>query len=218
MHIAAVLPLAILPFAFAANHTVDVGVDANGKPGLFFTPDKLNPAVNDTVVFRFYSDNHSVAQSTFQNPCEFAENAIFSGFPGNNKTFTITINSTDPIWLFCSEPGHCQQGQAMVLNEPEDDTLEDYKSAAQNAESNEDRDQQPEVSRGVVADASTESTANATSSGVSETARSTSEGGPSATAGSEPAATESPGAAGRFTAGAGLGAMGLLGVLVAGMI
>jgi hypothetical protein len=83
MHIAAVLPLAILPFAFAANHTVDVGVDANGKPGLFFTPDKLNPAVNDTVVFRFYSDNHSVAQSTFQNPCEFAENAIFSGFPGN---------------------------------------------------------------------------------------------------------------------------------------
>ncbi len=78
MHIAAVLPLAILPFVLAVTHEVDVGRD-----GLTFSPDKLDPAVNDTVVFRFYNDNHSVAQSIFDNPCEFAENGIFSGFPGD---------------------------------------------------------------------------------------------------------------------------------------
>jgi hypothetical protein len=219
MHIAAVLPLAILPFAFAANHEVEVGRD-----GLNFKPDKLNPAKDDTIVFKFYSENHSVAQSIFDNPCEFAENGIFSGFPGEGKTFTITVNNTEPAWLFCSEPGHCQAGQAMVLNEPEDNTLDEYKSAAQNVERTPDRDEQPEVFGGIVSDASTNATADATSSAASETVTSTSEGGPSAT--SESAATSAAsatgatgtGAAGKFTAGAGLGAMGLLGVLVGGMI
>jgi hypothetical protein len=34
--------------------------------------------------------------------------------------FTITINDTNPIWLYCSQTqgSHCQAGMAMVINPP----------------------------------------------------------------------------------------------------
>lgn len=37
-----------------------------------------------------------------------------------STTFSITINDTNPIWLYCSqtELSHCQAGMAMVINPP----------------------------------------------------------------------------------------------------
>lgn len=86
MHIAAILP-AVLPLALAATHNVDVG-----KQGLFYSPNTLNPAVNDTVVFTFYNNIHSVAQSTFDKPCVLVENGIFSGFPGKVRLSRIGLS------------------------------------------------------------------------------------------------------------------------------
>lgn len=82
MHTAAFLPLAVLPFALATNYDVKVGVNKDNQPGLYYTPDKLTPAKGDTVRFAFTSDQHSVAQSSFDKPCEYLKDGIFSGFPG----------------------------------------------------------------------------------------------------------------------------------------
>jgi plastocyanin len=105
--------------AFAATHTVEVGDD--GK--FIFNPDTLTAAVGDSVIFEFYPGPHSVSQSTFDNPCQPSPGGIYSGFfmtsSGLAKNvFEIEVTSTDPIWLYCSQIGHCNAGMAMVINPP----------------------------------------------------------------------------------------------------
>lgn len=127
----------LLPAAtFAAQHTVEVGDD--GK--FIYNPDTVQAAVGDTVVFEFYPGGHSVAQSTFDNPCQPAANGIWSGFfnPSSgtdSNVFEITINDMNPIWIYCAQIGHCNSGMAMVINPPStgSNTLAAYKSAAANA-------------------------------------------------------------------------------------
>jgi hypothetical protein len=83
-----------------------------------FTPDTLNAAPGDTVEFTFAA-GHSVTRSTFSDPCQAAtENAIFSGFPPSTEMFALKINDTSPLWLYCSQVSHCQNGMAMVINPP----------------------------------------------------------------------------------------------------
>ena len=112
--------LFLLPTAtLAAQHIVAVGAD--GK--LVYSPDTVQAAVGDTVVFEFFPGAHSVAQSTFDNPCQPATNGIWSGFftPASDKdsnVFEITINDTNPIWIYCAQVGHCNSGMAMVINPP----------------------------------------------------------------------------------------------------
>jgi len=117
-------------------HGVDVG-----ENGLAYTPNTVNASVGDTVLFNFHPINHSVVQSTFGQPCQPQSNGIFSGFMPvssgeGNLTFTITINDTQPIWLYCAqtEGSHCQSGMAMVINPPSSgqNTLNAYMNAAKN--------------------------------------------------------------------------------------
>ena len=98
MYLAYFLPLAVLPFAFAVNHNVTVGADKSNKEGLYYTPDTLNPKVDDKIVFTFVGDSHSVAQSSFDKPCEYLENGIFSGFPGLQRRFLIRSRAAYPHW------------------------------------------------------------------------------------------------------------------------
>lgn len=46
--------------------------------------------------------------------------------------FSVLVNDTSPIWLYCGQAGHCQKGMAMVINEnaASNKTLEAYKAAA----------------------------------------------------------------------------------------
>jgi hypothetical protein len=62
---------------------------------------------------------------------------IKSGFmpvsPGGNvPVFSVLVNDTNPIWMYCGQVGHCEKGMAMVINENESSnkTLEAYKAAA----------------------------------------------------------------------------------------
>jgi hypothetical protein len=62
---------------------------------------------------------------------------IKSGFmpvtPGGNiPVFSVLVNDTNPIWIYCGQVGHCQKGMAMVINEKagSNKTLEAYKAAA----------------------------------------------------------------------------------------
>ena len=83
----------------------------------------MTASPGDLINFHFYASNHSIAQSSFDKPCEPLEggDAIFSGFFSASKDehaqmFSIRLNSTDPVWLYCSAAEHCKGGQAMVIN------------------------------------------------------------------------------------------------------
>ncbi|KAK4689036.1 hypothetical protein P7C73_g1073, partial [Tremellales sp. Uapishka_1] len=95
--------------SFAAMQTVQVG-----QGGLQFSPSTVTAASGDTVQFTFDGD-HSVTQSSFADPCKasgFSSGVMASG------TYTVTVNDTNPIWIFCSVPGHCQTGMVMAINAP----------------------------------------------------------------------------------------------------
>lgn len=98
---------------FGEAQTVMVGAN-----GLVFSPDTVTASAGSVIEFVITS-GHSVAESTFDNPCQaIGGTGIYSGFPSNNAVFRVTVNSSDPIWLYCSAPSHCQSGMVMVINPP----------------------------------------------------------------------------------------------------
>jgi plastocyanin len=107
--------------AFLFSLFLDFGVTQTvmvGASGFVFSPDTVTAGVGSVIDFVITS-GHSVAQSTFQSPCQaIGGTGIYSGFPSNNAVFRVTVNSSDPIWLYCSAPGHCQGGMVMVINPP----------------------------------------------------------------------------------------------------
>lgn len=70
-------PLALLPFSLATKHSVKVG-GPNGE--VVFYPNNVTAAVRDTIEFSFYPQNHSIAESDYNNPCKAKTGGIFSGF------------------------------------------------------------------------------------------------------------------------------------------
>jgi plastocyanin len=150
-------------------HSVQVG------PGLSFTPDTITANSGEWIEFTFGS-GHSVAQSNFDSPCMPMDNdaGVYSGYPDDGEVWRFQVNSTDPIWLYCSKQGHCQGGMSMVINPPSDSekTLVAYQSASGTAES-EDPDN---VQGGVFGAATNDSSdsSSSSSSSASSTASSTS--------------------------------------------
>ncbi|CAL3969553.1 unnamed protein product [Diplocarpon coronariae] len=148
---------------------VDVKV---GDGGLTFAPGEIAAGVGDVVVFHFYSGRgaHSVVASTFEAPCVPASaDSFYSGtVQGNSagdKTFSINITSTDPIWIYCAVGQHCQAGMAAVINAPSNssESLALYKAAAKGVE----RSSQPGSAQGGVL--ATGPTPNSAASAASST-------------------------------------------------
>jgi plastocyanin len=102
--------LALAALALAETHQVQVG------PGLSYSPDTLTAAEGDIVQFTFGS-GHDVVSGSFDSPCQ-PDGLISSGNPQDGDVFSVTIGSTDPMWIYCSVPQHCQRGMAMVINPP----------------------------------------------------------------------------------------------------
>jgi len=104
---------------------------------LKFDPDSVTAAVGDTLEFHFFSGSggHSVVSSAFSSPCQPTTDAFFSGYitgdGTGDMTFVTTVNSTDPIWFYCSLGFHCQSGMVGVVNPPSGQTVSDYAAAAQ---------------------------------------------------------------------------------------
>ena len=89
-----------------------------GKNGFVFTPDTITAGEGDVIEF-VIQPGHSVARSSFDNPCAPISGAgIYSGAISSMETFSVTVNSTDPIWLYCGTPSHCEGGMAAVINQP----------------------------------------------------------------------------------------------------
>ncbi|PVH89560.1 Cupredoxin [Cadophora sp. DSE1049] len=106
-------------------HVVRVG-SMNGS--LAYYPNNIKAAVGDMVQFQFAPNNHTVTQSTFDVPCQpIAANSnvtgIYSGYmpvsasSTTTPTYTIMVKNTTPMWLYCSQGKHCQNGMTMVINE-----------------------------------------------------------------------------------------------------
>ncbi|ETN45663.1 uncharacterized protein HMPREF1541_09496 [Cyphellophora europaea CBS 101466] len=157
-----------------ATYTHEVKVGSNG---LNFDPDALTASPGDLINFHFYASNHSVAQSSFDKPCQPIDGSsgIFTGFftaSGKDEAsqmFSMRLNGTDPMWLYCSSGEHCKGGQSMVINSVSgsDQTLKQYKENAKKA----DVKSPDAVNGGVVHDKPTSSSTSVSAS-ASETRKS----------------------------------------------
>lgn len=58
-----------------------------GGSGLVYTPNTIEAAIGDMVVFTFMSNNHTASQSAFATPCDKLAGGFDSGFmPNVNNT------------------------------------------------------------------------------------------------------------------------------------
>jgi plastocyanin len=104
----------------AAQFNVTVG----GSGGLLFTPEFVTAQPGDVVTFTFQQKNHTVTQSTFAGPCQRSAGGFDTGFipvsadnvNGPFPTAQLLVKTADPIWVYCRQAGHCQQGMVFAVN------------------------------------------------------------------------------------------------------
>lgn len=121
------------------THTVVAGRGG----ALLFDPENVVAEVGDVVEWHFLPRNHSVAQSSFADPCvPLGAEPFFSGFQpvaeGQTQApnvFQIVVQQDEtPIWYYCAQTvgNHCQMGMAGVINQDFDsgNTLAVYKEVA----------------------------------------------------------------------------------------
>ncbi|KAF7563290.1 hypothetical protein G7046_g822 [Stylonectria norvegica] len=98
-----------------------------GLAGLRFDPDNVVAEIGDIVEWHFLPKNHSVAQSSFGEPCKpLADGTgFFSGFnfvtPAgqSENVFQLVVEDKTPIWYYCAQQvgNHCQNGMTGVINQ-----------------------------------------------------------------------------------------------------
>ncbi|CAM1504004.1 Fc.00g015950.m01.CDS01 [Cosmosporella sp. VM-42] len=153
MHITSVAVAALMGIAQATNvQVVSVGMNSvDNKTDIKFFPEKITAEPGTMVQFQFWAGNHTVTQSTFDNPCIPINNVnssiqgIYSGFQpveaskgmGMIPVYTVMITDKKPLWMYCSKAKHCQGGMSMVINENtqanSSRSLEEYRKLAGSA-------------------------------------------------------------------------------------
>ncbi|MCJ1484704.1 hypothetical protein MMC06_004877 [Schaereria dolodes] len=127
----------------ALAKTITVSVGDGGK--LLYVPSTVFADIGDEVQFEFYPQNHSVVQAAFDAPCQpISNNAFYSGYVPSqggeaSTSFVLTINDTTPLWFYCSQGKHCQNGMVGVINPPNSTTTNTqpaFAAGAKNASAN----------------------------------------------------------------------------------
>jgi plastocyanin len=103
---------------------VQIPVTVGGVGILKFSPDSVTANPGDIVTFTFMQKNHTATQSTLTNPCVQAPNGFDSGFvpvaaTNTNGPFPVaqfTVQDTNPVWVYCRQANHCQQGMVFAIN------------------------------------------------------------------------------------------------------
>lgn len=107
-------------------HVVSVGWNpVNNATGLKFWPEKVTAEPGSMVQFQFWAGAHTITQSNFDNVCNPMADGIDSGsLPVDASadsfeipTYTVMVNDTNPVWLYCATGPHCESGMVMVINE-----------------------------------------------------------------------------------------------------
>jgi len=183
----ALAALSVAATAFAGDVTVHVVKVSGTTNSLTYTPNNVTAAVGDMVQFQFGVGNHTVTQSTFDAPCmpiSMMSNVtgVYSGFmpvaagATTVPTYTILVNATTPMWVYCSQGKHCQSGMVMVINENTAKnatrSLENFKAAAAKATVN----LAPDSSATNGTDGSTSASGNGSSATASSSSTSSSTG------------------------------------------
>ncbi|GLB44608.1 hypothetical protein LshimejAT787_1702350 [Lyophyllum shimeji] len=140
----ALAPLSLLPLVYGAEYLVGVGKDeTTGKKGVGFDPSVIHPVFGDTIKWEFRSGQHSVVQSTFDNPCTPMPGGLNTGVftvsdslavdaPGL-PSYSVQVNGTDPAWFFDEASGQCNQGAVLAVNPTTTQTAEAFKANAAKA-------------------------------------------------------------------------------------
>ena len=129
-------------------HRIYAGSTTANK-GLHYEPENVVANVGDLIEFHFLPKNHTIVQSSFDNPCQpltDASGAVVGKFAGfnfktdageSNQVFTFQVENTDPFWYYCAQTAmnHCQSGMSGVINQNfnSDKTLTAYKAKASTA-------------------------------------------------------------------------------------
>ncbi|KAF8875450.1 hypothetical protein BD779DRAFT_1804617 [Infundibulicybe gibba] len=122
--------------------TLSLGKILRDSCVVHISPNAISGAnVGDTITFQFRSNNHSVTQSSFIDPCHRPTlgAGISSGFqlitnPIGLPEFSFTLNTTAPLWFFCAQTqpfDHCQMGMVFAINPTPDETFDMFQSTAQ---------------------------------------------------------------------------------------
>ncbi|KAF3394361.1 hypothetical protein F1880_005504, partial [Penicillium rolfsii] len=116
-------------------HQVIVGQDDS----LLFAPSRLNANIGDQITFSFRGLNHTLTQSSLENPCSplpqfdtgFGQ---FNPQQRNGISLTLTVNTLEPQWFFCKQSDplpHCHAGMIFAINPGE--KMEQFKQNARSA-------------------------------------------------------------------------------------
>lgn len=100
-----------------------------GGTALTFTPNSVIANPGDVLQFQFAARNHTVTQSLPNSPCRPIEAAVgvapgvnsgFIPFDGGASgmvgTFNVPVMTNQPMFLYCAQAMHCQQGMVMTVN------------------------------------------------------------------------------------------------------
>lgn len=86
------------------THTVIV---APTQGVLRFVPFSVNASAGDTILYEWHANNHTVTKGSELEICNETSTAPFAtGEHDLGFTFTETVNDTNPVFFFCSTPGH----------------------------------------------------------------------------------------------------------------
>jgi len=109
--------------ALRVAHAATINVVVGGPGVLKFTPSFVNANTGDIVTFTFQQKNHTATQSTLQSPCAPKAGGFDSGFIPVAASVTsgfpvaqLTVTDTNPVWVYCRQANHCQQGMVFAVN------------------------------------------------------------------------------------------------------
>ncbi|KAE9395852.1 hypothetical protein BT96DRAFT_942156 [Gymnopus androsaceus JB14] len=134
------ISLAAIPLVRSA--TIDVTVGALNGTVIAYTPSYVNASVGDVVRFTFQQKNHTVTQSSFSSPCSPLAGGFDSGFvpveanaTSGFQTAELTIQNTDPVWVYCRQTGHCEDGMVFAVNPGSEAKFAAFQAAAMGSNS-----------------------------------------------------------------------------------
>ncbi|CCM05051.1 uncharacterized protein FIBRA_07253 [Fibroporia radiculosa] len=120
---------ASIPTTTSTDHVVIVG---GANELLTYQPSNITADIGDTVTFHFMQTNHTATQSSFDDPCRGLTETSTTGQLGFDSgfmpvasnatsypTFTVQINDTSPIWVYCKQTNpksHCGAGMVFSVN------------------------------------------------------------------------------------------------------
>lgn len=100
------------------THTIRVGLNDE----LTFTPNQVEASVGDILIFIFESGNHTLTQSSLEEPCK-STGAFDTGFAfapdSTSRNVTLLVHTSNPMWFFCRQSvptSHCLAGMVFAIN------------------------------------------------------------------------------------------------------